>query len=154
MSLTLGIFYCNNLHQFKPVHKNMLDKYIQSIINTMWIVVSNILPLQSLLEYTNSWKINRVNQKIPSPRDIVFPSLVWVKSVADVKHSNPMRKTTKAMKKVWTIIICRFIKCMDFSSSFQLKYFGKKICINANTSNKTPIMFNCKCIVNCTWKLT
>lgn len=43
------------------------------------------------------------------------------------------------IKNVCTCIICLFIRLNDDNSSLQLKYFGKKTCMNAKKINKIPI---------------
>ena len=40
-------------------------------------------------------------------------------------------------------LICRFISCSDFSSSFQLKYRGKKRCINESVTSEIPTILTC-----------
>nr|WP_235292503.1 hypothetical protein [Portibacter lacus] len=65
-----------------------------------------------------------MTQNIPRPREMDLPNFVSTSSLAEVKHSRPIRKTVSAIKKVCTIIICRFIKLNDWRFSFQLKYLG------------------------------
>lgn len=66
-------------------------------------------------------------QKTPKPKASLLPSFVSIISTPDVKHSNPIKKTVSAIKNVWTVTICLFIRLSGFSSTFQLKYLGNMI---------------------------
>jgi len=83
---------------------------------------------------------NLIVQKMAKPSETVLPRFVLTSSAELVKHNNPIKKTTTATKKVCTIIICLFIKLNDVSSSLQLKYFGKMMCIKAKPINNIPII--------------
>lgn len=99
-------------------------KYVQSMAKIIWMIVSNVFPFQSSEEYPKSWINKRSPQNMDSPSAIFFPIGVVISSCADVKQSNPMSNTKKAMKKVCTNIICRLIKLNGARSFFHAKYLG------------------------------
>ncbi len=79
-------------------------------------------------------------QKKRSPSVIFLPKSVSTSSTDEVKQSNPIRNTTKAIKNVCTVIICLLIKLNVFNSLFQLKYLGNIICIRDSIINRNPII--------------
>jgi hypothetical protein len=60
-----------------------------------------------------------------SPNEIFLPNGFSMSSEAELKQRIPISNTTKAIKKVWTVMICLLIKLNELSSLFHLKYFGK-----------------------------
>ena len=68
---------------------------------------------------------NLVVQNIPSPKETRFPNVVSISSFAELKQRTPISKTTNAIKNECTYINCLLIRLKEFSSCFQLKYFGK-----------------------------
>ncbi len=69
-------------------------------MNDACITVSNRLPVHSSGEYTKNWKNNLINQKTPSPNEMVLPKSVCVSAFAEVKQSTPIKNTVNPMKKV------------------------------------------------------
>jgi hypothetical protein len=60
--------------------------------------VSNTLPFQIFEEYPKNWITNLTPQKIPMPKEIRLPNVVFNNSFEDVRHNNPTKKTTNAIK--------------------------------------------------------
>jgi len=75
-------------------------KYVQKSENTICIAVSINLPFQSAEEYPKNCINNLIDQKIPNPNTIFFPSPVESNSPDEVKHKTPIKNTTKAIKNV------------------------------------------------------
>jgi hypothetical protein len=48
---------------------------------------------------------NRTAQNIPMAKLIRLPNVVVTRSVDEVRQRSPIKKTTKAIKKVWMYII-------------------------------------------------
>lgn len=124
--------------QIKYVVKNTMLKYAQKSANTTWDMVSNVFPRHSSGEYPKNCTKNLIVQKIPRPREILFPRFVSISSLEEVIHSTPINKMVNAMKKVWITIIWRLIRLNKPNSCFQLKRLGKTRCINDNTISSTP----------------
>jgi hypothetical protein len=61
--------------------------------------VSNTLPFQIFDEYPKNWITNLAPQKIPMPKEIRLPNVVFNNSLEDVRHNSPTKKTTNAIKK-------------------------------------------------------
>ena len=62
--------------------------------------VSSFFPLQSFDEYPKNCITSLKVQKTPRPKVSFLPKPVVISSSAEVRHSNPIRNTIKAMKKV------------------------------------------------------
>jgi hypothetical protein len=88
------------------------------------VAVSNNLPFQSFEENPKNWIYNRTIQNIPNTKDNRFPNGVFKSSVDEVRQRRPIRKITKAIKKVCTYINCRLAILNELNSCFHLKYFG------------------------------
>jgi len=68
------------------------------------MVVSNDLPLQTFEEYPKNCTNNLVIQKIPRPKEIRLPKLVFRSKSDEVRQRTPIRKTASAIKKECTYI--------------------------------------------------
>ena len=72
------------------------------------------------------------------PEGNPFPRGVLLRWSAEVTHRRPIRKSVRAMKKVWTIIIWRLIRLIRANSSFQWKYVWKMRCRRARPIISRP----------------
>ena len=94
------------------------------------------------LEYTKNWKNILVDQKIPKPNEILSPNSVVINQSADERNKTQIKKTTRAMKKVWTLKTCLLKGLKLTTLFFQSKYFGKPMWIKARIMSKTPIILS------------
>lgn len=87
---------------------------------------------------------------MPSPRQILLPKTVCCISSVEVRQSNPISNTVKAIKNECTCIIWRFMMLKEASSSFHLKYLGKITWMNERATKRIPIILRCKSILDLT----